>query len=356
MHRPAVSPFAAALLFALIASALRAAPPPGVAGPPVVVASVMPVHALAAGVMAGVGTPSLIVRGYGSPHTYQMRPSDAVALSGADVVFWVGENLETFLRRPLQTLPRAALIVELGALPTVRRLPTRRGGVWEPDAHDEGGANDHEADRKAAARGREHVEPDDNALGDETGPGAHDAEDHRAPVLGGFDGHIWLDIDNTIAITEAMVAALSARDPANAQHYAANGARQIERLRDLDRRLVRRLAAVREVPYAVFHDAFRYLEARYGLNAVGAVTVSPERKPGARRLQALRERIRALGARCLFREPQFESLLVQTVLEGTGAHSAVLDPLGGDREPGPEAYFKMMEHNAQALAECLGGG
>src|SRR6476620_7583557 len=87
-----------------------------------------------------------------------------------------------------------------------------------------------------------------------------------------------------------------------------------------------RLAAVYR-PTGVFHDAYQDFDQRYGLNAVGSITVSPERQPGARRLQALRRKIGTLQAVCVFAEPQFEPTLMQTVVAGTKAKTGVLDYL-----------------------------
>ena len=80
----------------------------GGAGAPVaaaeidVVASIKPVHSLVASVMEGVGEPILLVKGTGSEHSYSLRPSEARALEQAEVVFWVGETMETFLIKPLR--------------------------------------------------------------------------------------------------------------------------------------------------------------------------------------------------------------------------------------------------------------
>ncbi|PLX74678.1 MAG: hypothetical protein C0614_11670, partial [Desulfuromonas sp.] len=127
----------------------------------------------------------------------------------------------------------------------------------------------------------------------------------------------------------------------------------IEALDKLDAALKNRLAAVRDLPYMVFHDAYQYFEAAYGLNVAGSVTVSPERRPGARGLAEIREKIVAVQARCVFSEPQFEPRLVATVIEGTGARTGVLDPLGGDLPPETESYFTLMNGLADNLVSCL---
>jgi zinc transport system substrate-binding protein len=313
---------------------------------PKVVASIQPIHSLVADVMRGVGQPSLLVRGYGSPHTYQMRPSEAAALQEADVVFWVGEELETFLEKPLETLAAGARVVELIELPGLTLLPTREGGMWEAHAH--GDDDDHDDDHDHAHdHGHGHDDADDHR---------HDhAHDDHDDAHGHWDGHLWLDIGNARRIVAAVAQTLSEVDPARAPSYAANAEALDAELGALDSELEEAFAPVRGVPFVVFHDAYQYLEQRYGLNAVGSITVAPDRMPGARRVQEIRDRIAQLGARCVFREPQFESALVETVIEGTGAARGVLDPLGADQPAGAGAYAAMMRANAQAMIACLAG-
>ncbi len=300
------------------------APPPSPAAPRVVV-SIVPLHSLAASVMQGVANPALIVRGYGSPHTYQMRPSDAAALHEADVIFWIGESLEAFLQKPLSTLGQRARVVEMMDTEGLIRYRSRVGGAWAL-----GGAPEH---------GR--------------APGT--TRDDHGHEHGQFDPHVWLDPVNARVMVGQIVMALSAADPVNAARYRANGANVDRRLAHLEVELARTFAPVRARPYLVFHDAFQYLERRYGLNAVGAITLSPERAPGAKHLQELRVAVKRTQVRCVFREPQFESALIATVIEDTGARQAVLDPLGADFAPGPDLYFEMMRANARALSACLAG-
>lgn len=294
---------------------------------PRVVASIRPIHSLVAGVMDGVGKPNLIVRGYGSPHTYQMRPSDAATLQMADIVFWVGEPLETFLRKPISVLPSSATVVELMKVSDLRLLRNRHGGRWE------------------AGQGDEVNEKDNKHQGN--GKDTRDVHNHS------FDAHVWLDVSNAKKMVEAIAQQLSAVDEINAAQYKANGAALTKRLEILEAELAEQLEPVKNVPYAAFHDAYHYLEKRYGLNAVGSITASPDRMPSVQRLAELRSKLNELDARCMFTEPQFESALVKTVIEGTDVEPVVLDPLGASFEPGPDAYFQMMEANATAMLRCL---
>lgn len=317
------------LRFLLLLAALFALP--ARAEPPSVVVSVKPIHSLVAGVMEGVGEPVLLVRGAASPHGYALRPSQARALSRARLVVWVGPGLETFLVHALETLGREARVLTLAEAPGVRLLEARAGGTWELHRHEEEG---------------EAREPEPQ--GHEGAGETHAGHDH-----GNVDPHLWLDPENGRAIVRAVSAALQAVDPGNGAAYAANAARLDARLVTLGGRLEAELAPVREAPYVVFHDAYHYFEARFGLNAVGSVTVSPETPPGARRLAAIRERIETLGARCVFAEPQFKPALVRTVVEGTSARVGTLDPVGAALEPGPALYFELLEGLGDAFTGCM---
>ena len=311
----------------------------GVSGGPVgaapkVVVTLKPLHSLVANVMAGVGEPKLLIPGSASPHAYSLRPSDAKALSEADLIFWVGEGMETFLEKPLETLAGGARVVELSAVEGVALLKARAGGTWE--AHAEGEQEEQHAGEKGTA-------PGDQGATDEEPP------DH----LRGDNLHIWLDPDNAIAIARAAVAALGEVDPDHQADYIMNGDDLIGRLKALDRELRSDLAPVKETPFVVFHDAYQYFERHYDLNAVGAITVSPERAPGASRLSEIREKIKGLKASCVFSEPQFAPSVVRTVIEGTSARQGVLDPLGVDHAAGPDAYFSLMRGLADSLKKCL---
>ena len=286
------------------------------AEPPTVVASFKPVHSLVAAIMEGVGTPSLLVKGAASPHTYALTPRDAAALQDAKLIFWIGDGMEHFLHKAIDTLPQDAKSVELAGIEGLTVLPMREGGLW--DEHMHGGE----------AAGEEHEEEP-------------------------YDGHLWLDPENAKLMTEAIVNELSAADPADAAVYHANGDRLQARLDELDREIAASLAPVKDVPFIVFHDAYQYFDKHYGLAGVGSITVNPEQPPGAKRLGEIREKIVNQQARCVFREPNFEPALVDTVVADTDAKTGVLDPEGAGLSEGPDLYFQLMHGIADSLKACL---
>ncbi len=311
--------------------AVLTAPSASAATAPKVVVSINPVHSLVAGVMQGIGTPTLLIRGGASPHTFALRPSDARALRQADLIFWVGDDLETFMHKALDARGGEKGSVELSTAEGVRLLKVRAGGAWE--SHDHDGGHDHDA-----PGGKEK----------HTGH-AEKHEDHA----GEHNLHLWLDPVNAKAMVRAIAAALVEADAVNAARYRANAKTVLARLDGLDAELRSSLAPVRRAPFVVFHDAYHYFERRYGLNAVGSVTLSPEVRPGAKRLHEIRSKLLRSKAACIFSEPQFESKLVATVVRGTDARTGVLDPLGGSLPQGPLAYDNLMRNLAGSMIACL---
>lgn len=293
---------------------------------PAVVASTKPVHSLVSAVMGDTGSPTLLVKGAASPHTYSLRPSDAAALESADVVFWTGHGMELFLGEALETLSTDATVVELAEAPGIELLPIREGGAFEPhaDEHDTHGEHeDHE----------EHAHHEEHAEG---------------------DMHFWLDPENAKLMVTEIAEALSAADPDNAPVYAANAEAEQARLEALKAELAVTLAPVAGKPFLVFHDAYQYFENRFDLDVAGTVTVSPEAMPGAARIDELRAKVAELGATCVFAEPNFEPAIVATIIEGTSAQAGTLDPEGSALAEGPDLYHELLRGIATSLVDCLG--
>ena len=335
------------------------------AAAPEVVASIKPIHSLVAAIMQGVGEPKLIVEGAASPHTFTMKPSNARAVEGADMVFWMGPGMEAFLKKPLEALASDATVVELDDAEGLIKLPFREGGAFE--AHDHGheghgheGAEhgEHEHDDHG---GKEHSHGHDEAAEGAAG-GEHDHHDHAEEAgeehphdHGAFDTHLWLDPMNAKAMAGAIKQALAKADPDNAAAYAANLVSLNGRIDALDREIAQTIAPVKEKPFIVFHDAYQFFEDHYGVRVVGSVTVSPEVVPGAERVQEIRQKVQELDAACVFAEPQFEPKLIQVVTEGTNARSGTLDPEGATLAEGPDLYFDLMRSIATNLRTCLSG-
>lgn len=285
---------------------------PALAQPPAVVASIKPIHSLVAAVMADLGEPALIIEGGGSPHHYVLSPAKARIIARADLLFWVDPQLESVLTKPIANLATQAKVVTLSQLPELQLLPSRTEQFFDG--------------------------------------GEHHLGHHHASAQ---DLHLWLDPHNAQVMVGAISAALSAADPANAPRYRQNAAEVTAQLGELARELERRLQSVTKRPFMVFHDGYQYFEHRFGLNAVGAITLNPELAPSARRVAAVRAQMAADGVVCLFTEPQFTPKIVSVVAEGGAAKIGQLDPLGAELADGPTLYFRLLRQLADGFATCL---
>ncbi|OWU86203.1 hypothetical protein ATO6_04975 [Oceanicola sp. 22II-s10i] len=305
--------------FALIATLAT----PLAAEPPRVATDILPIHSLVASVMQGVGTPDLLVSPGASPHGYALRPSEARALSEADLVIWVGHGITPWLEESLPTLAPDATSLELLEAEGTLLLANR-----EADHHDH------------ADEG--HEEDDDHA---------DHADEHNH---GDSDPHAWLDPRNARIWTRLIAEDLAARDPENAETYRANADRAEVALTELETTITSRLDGV-EGEFITFHDAYQYFEARFGLTSHAALSPSDARQPGPARIAALRDEVAEHGITCLFAEPQFNPRQIETLANDLGVNHGTLDPVGADMEPGSELYPALLTRMADSLAACLRG-
>ncbi len=319
---------------------------PALADVPRVAVDIAPVHALVAQVMSGVGVPDLVLQPTASPHAHALRPSEAAALQGADLVVWVGPELTPWLADPLGALAPNAARLGLLEVEGIRRLGFRDGASFE--AHDHGDADHDDHAHDAPDHGGETH--DDHAGHDH----AHDdhAHDDHAHDHSGIDPHAWLDPANAALWLDVIAAELSRLDPDHAATYAANAATAQAALTTMQADIAARMASL-SGGFIVFHDAYHYFEARFGIEAAGAISLSDASDPGPARVAEIRDLVAAEGIACVFVEPQFNRGMVDAVFEGTGVRIGVIDPIGAMLEPGPALYPALLDAMAQSFEACL---
>ena len=285
---------------------------------PRVVATIKPLHSLVAGVMEGVGTPDLIVKGGTSPHLYSLRPSDIHVIDRGDLVVWIGAAVETFLIRYIKAVENKTAVVSPLNMHGVVLLSRRRGTRWE-SGYDQIGSRI---------------------------PNPTDVHTHADP-------HVWLDPRNASEIVKGLVAVLALIDPRNGRIYVRNGKAMRLRLANLDRELRTILSPHKDRVYVVYHDAYQYFERRYGLSPQGSVTLHPESQPSPKRISEIQKLVQTGQAICVFSEPQFKLGIVQRLVESGHFRHGVLDPIGAGLEPGPDLYFTLLRGLGSAIADCF---
>ncbi|MEX5342142.1 zinc ABC transporter substrate-binding protein [Pseudomonas sp. I2] len=279
-----------------------------------VLTSIKPLQQIAAAVQDGTGSPDVLLPPGASPHHYALRPSDVRRVAEADLLYWIGPDMEGFLPRVLGSRGKPTVAVQ--------SLPGMQLRHFGEDSHS-----------------HEHEEDHDD----------HD-HDHRP---GSLDAHLWLSSANARVIAAKMASDLAAVDPANAARYQANLKAFDARLDALDARIKARLAGIASKPYFVFHEAFDYFEAAYGLKHTGVFSVASEVQPGAQHVAAMRKRLQAVGRTCVFSEPPLRPRLAETLTAGLPVRLAELDALGGTDPVDAKGYERLLEKLGNDLAGCL---
>ncbi len=318
-----------------------------------VMATIAPLHSLVQGVMGDTGEAELIVTGYASPHNYQLKPSQVRAMQKANFIFYIGGGLETFLTRSFETLPSHVRKVSMVSKSELEILENREGGAWEAHDHTAHAHDNHDEkeeghkDKHGHDDHKDHKDHADHKEGhhDHGGHEGHDEHD---------DHHLWLSPANAQAMLKTIARELSRVYPENKTVYKQNAKAMIARIAAADEKIRGDLAAVKDVPYVVFHDAYQYFEKHYNLTAVGSILLEPEEAPGVARIREIRAKIDETKAACVFREPQFSDKIVNTVIESTSARSGTIDPIGADIKPGAGQYVSLLEKIAKGLKDCLG--
>ena len=305
-----------------------------------VVTSIKPIHSLASYLMDGVAKPDLIVDGYASPHGFAMKPSHAKMLQNADIVFWVGEDLENFLEKPLDSIAVKAEKIELMEIKGLVKLKFRERNIF--DDHD-----DHGHKKKDDHDDHDH---DDHAK-KKDGHDDHDDHDgHEGHHHGEFDPHIWLDPINAKVILFEMSKHLIENDPTNESAYRANLSKAYK---DIDKLTSDVTAELNESTASiVFHDAYQYFEERFKVNILGAFTVNTDVLPGAEQLAEIREVIEHDKVACVFSEPQFNPNIIKAVAKDMNIKTGVVDPLGATLTPGKGLYFDLIKNMSKSFKGC----
>ena len=308
-----------------------------------VVTSIKPLHSLASYLMDGVGKPDLIVDGYASPHGFAMKPSHAKMLQNADLIFWVGEDLESFLEKPLSSIAKKAEKIELMEIKGLNVLKFRERNIFDEhdhDDHDDHGKkeDDHDDhDHDEHAKKEEHDDHDD-----------HDG--HEGHAHGEYDPHIWLDPMNAKVILNEMVEHLIENDAKNAAKYKSNLKKALKEIDKLNKDVKAELS--KSTASIVFHDAYQYFEERYDVNILGAFTVNTDVMPGAEQLAEIREIIEHDKVTCVFSEPQFNPDIIKAVAKDMNIKTGVVDPLGATLDPGKDLYFKLIRNMSASFKGC----
>ena len=279
-----------------------------------VVATIKPIHSLVAGVMDGLGSPSLIVDGSNSPHNFSLKPSHAKMIEDAEIIFWAGEDLETFMIKPLESIANNATKVSFMDLDNITKLKFKEENILEVEGYDD-----------------DHDDHDDHADGE-------------------FDAHIWLDPKNAIEIVNEIAKTLSLKDPNNKNVYYSNAEKLNHSLNELIKKI--NLSINKDARFIVFHDAYQYFEKRFDVSSAGALILNEEALPSAKKVSEIHKIIKKQNINCIISEPQFNPNIIKSIAQDSSILTRSFDPLGSSFDTNKNLYFEMILSLSNSLKDC----
>ena len=261
-----------------------------------------------------------------SPHRYALKVSDRQQLADADLVVWVGPDMERFLQKPLLSIDGAKTLAAMNV----------KGMRWPTFDDDHKGGN-HGDSQKG-----------DNRDADSRADGGR-ARSHYDEGI--HDPHFWLDPVNASAFVRAVAERLQVLNPAQSLAYQRRAQNLLAKIEKSDHKIREKLKSLSRRPFVVSHDGFGHFINRYQLNQLAAIRTRVDSKPGARHLYTLRQRIATEKAQCIFIEPGENSGWGGRLANEMDLQAVVLDPLA--REEHIEEYTEFIETLALAMEDCL---
>ncbi|MCO6545883.1 MAG: zinc ABC transporter substrate-binding protein ZnuA [Gilliamella sp.] len=280
-----------------------------------VISSVKPIGFITEAIVSGVTDTDIILPDGASPHTYYLKPSDLAKLKSAELVIWVGKDMEAFMPTILKSIDKQKQI-ELMTVPEIKSLLRT-----SHDEHEQEDAHSH----------------------DEVSQGHH----------GEYDEHIWLSPKIAKIIAQSIHDRLITLYPDKSTLIDENLDEFITKLTETEQNIAKKLITVQNRGYFVFHDAYGYFEAQFGLKKLGSFTINPAVQPGVQKVYAIQQELKDHQAVCVFREPQFSPAVIEKIVSGTDVRIGELNPLGTSITLSKGAYSQFLSNLTQQLVDCL---
>ena len=281
-----------------------------------IISSVKPIAFITQAVSDGVTNTDILLPDGASPHTYSLKPSDLTKIKTAELIIWVGKDLETFMPTVLKSIDNNKQI-ELMDIPTIKSLlRTSTNNHDQQETHSHNNDSDH---------------------------------DHH----GEYDEHIWLSPKIAKEIAQAVHDKLITIYPDKKDIIDENLNEFTVKLAETEQNIAKKLINVQNNGYFVFHDAYGYFESQFGLKNLGSFTINPAVQPGVQTVYAIKRELKEHQAVCIFREPQFSPAVIEKIVNGTDVRIGELNPLGTDITLSKNAYSQFLLRLTQQLLDCL---
>ncbi|EGF14192.1 MULTISPECIES: zinc ABC transporter substrate-binding protein ZnuA [Haemophilus] len=301
-----------------------------------VLASAKPLGFIVSSIADGVTGTQVLVPAGASPHDYNLKLSDIQKVKSADLVVWIGEDIDSFLDKPISQIERKKVIT-IADLADVKPLLSKahHEHFHEDGDHDHDHKHEHKHDHK-----HEHKHDHEH----------HDHDHHEGLTT---NWHVWYSPAISKIVAQKVADKLTAQFPDKKALIAQNLSDFNRTLAEQSEKITAQLANVKDKGFYVFHDAYGYFNDAYGLKQTGYFTINPLVAPGAKTLAHIKEEIDEHKVNCLFAEPQFTPKVIESLAKNTKVNVGQLDPIGDKVTLGKNSYATFLQSTADSYMECL---
>ena len=313
-----------------------------------IVTSIKPLGFIASAIANGVTDVDVLVPTGASPHDYNLKPSDAQKLKSAEMVVWIGEDVDLFLDKSIDDLDykKVLTIKDIAAIEPFLMKGEHHHHHGEGDAHEHSHEGHHHAHE-----GHDHKHAHDDH--DHKHDHAHEGHEHHHDDDASINWHVWYSPDISKVVAQRIASKLVKQYPEKKALIEKNVAEFDRTLAETSVKIKAQLESVKDKGFYVFHDAYGYFNQAYGLNQTGYFTINPLVAPGAKTLAKIKEEIAEHKVNCLFAEPQFTPKVIESLSKGTQVNVGRLDPMGDAVKLGVNSYAAFLQFTADSYAQCL---
>lgn len=320
-----------------------------------IVTSVKPLGFIASSIANDITDTEVLVPAGASPHDYSLKPSDVQKLKSAEMLIWIGEDVDAFLDKSIDDLDykKVLTIKDIAAIePFLLKGEHHHHHHGEGDVHE---GHDH-AHKGHEHKGHEHAHEGHDHKHEHKHEHGHEGHkhhhDHEHEDLG-VNWHVWYSPDISKAVAQRIAAKLLKQYPEKKDLIEKNVAEFNRTLDEQSAKIKTQLEGVKDKGFYVFHDAYGYFNNAYGLKQTGYFTINPLVAPGAKTLAKIKEEIAEHKVTCLFAEPQFTPKVIESLSKGTKVNVGRLDPMGDAVKLGANSYAAFLQFTADSYAQCL---
>ncbi|MCG7342520.1 zinc ABC transporter substrate-binding protein [Sporosarcina sp. ACRSL] len=256
-------------------------------------------------------------------HSFEPTQKDMIALSDADLFFYIGLGLEGFVENAGKTLKNEHVeFVATAASISEEQLE----GHQHEDEHEDEHENDQE---DSDEHGHNHSK---------------------------FDPHVWISPKLSIELANSIKEALISKMPAQQETFVKNFDLLEDDLIELDERFKEMADQAATKTFFVSHAAFGYIADEYGLHQVAIAGLNSQSEPSQKQLAAIVEQAKDENVQYILFEQNVSSKLAEVIKNEVGAESLTLHNLGvltQEDIKNEETYFTLMERNLTVFERAL---